>query len=1515
MSHASVLNFRLGARATNPPSRFVVVLLAVTAMILALVTPSVAFADTAATELRVACAQKSNGLMRAAATASDCRPKQETAVTIWPGPTSLCIQPDGSVRRYTSAKACMGAKPAGAVLVVPTTNGQPVFFCAPSSGVLRRVAASTECLAGEQRYVIGNHDPSDLTLSNADVLENEPAGTTVGTLGLVDPDPAATPAFALVSGTGDADNASFTITGTTLKTAASFDFETKASYSIRVRGTDGYGGAREEVFTVSVLDVVEDVPPTAVDDAANVTEDSAASTLDLLANDTDPDGGPISISQVSQPAHGTVVLAADAASVTYQPDADSCNAPPGTVTDDFTYTLAPGGSTATVSVTVACVDDAPIAVNDDATFDEDAPATAIDVLANDTDVDGGPISIANVTQPGIGTVVITGGGTGLTYDSPPGYCNLPSGDGPDTFTYTLAPGGSTALVSVQVTCEADAPVADDETFDGADSAIGNTVLVIDDPTDGPPAVAGPHLTITGDLLDGDTDQDPGTVLAIVPGTFATEQGGSVTIEADGDVVYTPPAGCTTVSDGFDYTLTDQGPVVPLTDTGHVTIAIADCVWYVDNDAPGDSGTSAEPFDTLAQAAAASADGDDVFVFAGDGTTTGYADGIVLDDDQQLIGEASDLVVGGRTLHTGDPAKRPTITTTAAGGTYVVGLGVGNRIAGLEVHPVTVAGGIGVVDYNADPAGDVTIDDVRIIDTVAGGIGLALQGATGTNTIGDLEVDVTGFGVLVDDTAKVVFDPAATVQIRTTGTGWALLAQGTNLEGSQIDRVVVDGGTGGTGGIFLQQTTGAVAFGDLDLRTTNSSQAVFSLNLTGPVTVPASATAKIVATNGPAVQVVASAGSSLSFDEVTATKSNVFGINIDQIGAGSFSAASGELSGGAFGLTQIRVVGGSGDISYGGSINDGPATNSVEILNRTGGTVTLSGSITDGSDAGGGVRVVGNTGGATVLSGASKHLETGTSTGIEFGASGGHRLSITGGGLDVATTSGGALDAHTSGTIVVTGTGNRLASTTGVALSISGTSIGADDVTFERISANGAPSGIRLVSTGSAGGLHVTGGGSAAQGGDASGGTIAAATNHAIDLSGTADVSLRNMRIVNPAGNGISGADVAGFTFRDGTITGAGDADGEDGIAFDGSALSNLSGTVDISNNVLELNEASGVSIANRGGTIPLVTISGNRISDAGDLLTPGSAIVLSATGSATGAATITKATIASNTITDFRAGYGIRLLGGNTAGTAKSTLGVPNSDQDFVAVVGNRMDGGDGGVGQQPDGFVDIQVSGGADANLAVSRNGEVGDPIRHVDCQAIGLTAAGQANVTAVIAVNKIAAGSASGCAGIAATASTLGSASAKLALVVANNEISAAGGPGIAVEAADSGIVTAQVVFNTVAAPTGPGLAGIRASSGSPFGGDAALCLAITNNVTTGSLDPGFGFTAPGIQLSKITTDPAINVFGIQGLPAGQTASPAVEASVNSLNPGSAPGTIGVGGTLLSPAKSGFTPCTIVE
>ncbi len=244
--------------------------------------------------------------------------------------------------------------------------------------------------------------------------------------------------------------------------------------------------------TVSVTVTCVDDPPVAVDDAATVAEDAGASAVAVLANDTDIDGGPKSMASVTQPANGTVVITGGGTGLTYAPGANYCNTPPGTTLDTFTYTLAPGGYTATVSMTVTCADDPASAVADAATVMEDASATAVDVLANDTDIDGGPKSVASVTQPANGTVVITGGGTGLTYAPNADYCNTPPGTTLDTFTYTLAPGGDTATVSMTVTCVDDPPVAVADAATVSEDAGATAVDVLANDTDidgGPKSVA------------------------------------------------------------------------------------------------------------------------------------------------------------------------------------------------------------------------------------------------------------------------------------------------------------------------------------------------------------------------------------------------------------------------------------------------------------------------------------------------------------------------------------------------------------------------------------------------------------------------------------------------------------------------------------------------------------------------------------------------------------------------------------------------------------------------------------------------------------------------------------------------------------------------------------------------------------------------------------------------------------------------------------------------------------------
>ena len=79
---------------------------------------------------------------------------------------------------------------------------------------------------------------------------------------------------------------------------------------------------------------------------------------------------------------------------------------------------------------------------------------------------------------------------------------------------------------------------------------------------------------------------------------------------------------------------------------------------------------------------------------------------------------------------------------------------------------------------------------------------------------------------------------------------------------------------------------------------------------------------------------------------------------------------------------------------------------------------------------------------------------------------------------LSTGTASAFTATGGGTVTVTGSTNTLTTTTGTALNIANTTIGAADVTFRSISANGGANGIVLNTTGALGGLHVTGTGTA-----------------------------------------------------------------------------------------------------------------------------------------------------------------------------------------------------------------------------------------------------------------------------------------------------------------------------------------------------------------------------------------------------------------------------------------------------
>jgi large repetitive protein len=241
------------------------------------------------------------------------------------------------------------------------------------------------------------------------------------------------------------------------------------SYTI----SDGNGGEAGAAISVTVTAVND--PPVAVDDSATLDEDSAA-TIDVVANDSDLDGDALTVTAVTQPAHGSAAIA-DAHHVTYTPAANYNGA------DAFSYTISDGNggaASANVAVTVNPVNDAPVAAGDAASVLEDGAVT-IDVVANDSDVDGDALTIVAVTQPAAGAVAIADAHHVI-------YTPAANFHGGDAFSYTIAdPSGAqaTAPVAVTVISVNDAPVASNDAASlDEDTAVTVDVVANDFDVDG-----------------------------------------------------------------------------------------------------------------------------------------------------------------------------------------------------------------------------------------------------------------------------------------------------------------------------------------------------------------------------------------------------------------------------------------------------------------------------------------------------------------------------------------------------------------------------------------------------------------------------------------------------------------------------------------------------------------------------------------------------------------------------------------------------------------------------------------------------------------------------------------------------------------------------------------------------------------------------------------------------------------------------------------------------------------------
>ncbi|MFZ5482894.1 MAG: retention module-containing protein, partial [Pseudomonadota bacterium] len=355
-------------------------------------------------------------------------------------------------------------------------------------------------------------DPSIITAGFGSVTEDT-VFTTSGQLTITDVDGPQDQAFTPQTGvTGDHGSFSIDANGNWSYVLNNSDPQVQAlnqgqtlTEVFAVTGVDG----TPSTVTVVINGVNENTPPNAQNDSASTNEGTPV-TINVLGNDSDPDGDPLTITGFNQPANGTVNLVNG--QFVYTPN-------PGYVgSDTFTYTITDGQGgvdTATVTISMVGVQEPPVALNDTGSTNEDTPVV-LTILGNDSDPDGtlDVTTVSIVTGPAHGSVVVNADGT-VTYTPDANY------NGPDSFEYTVRDNegnvSNVATVNLTVDNTQEPPVALNDT--------GST-------NEDTPVV----LTILGNDSDPDGTLDVSTV-TIVTGPSH----GSVLVNADGTVTYTPDA--------------------------------------------------------------------------------------------------------------------------------------------------------------------------------------------------------------------------------------------------------------------------------------------------------------------------------------------------------------------------------------------------------------------------------------------------------------------------------------------------------------------------------------------------------------------------------------------------------------------------------------------------------------------------------------------------------------------------------------------------------------------------------------------------------------------------------------------------------------------------------------------------------------------------------------------------------------------------------------------------------------
>ncbi|WP_240867400.1 cadherin domain-containing protein, partial [Cylindrospermopsis raciborskii] len=301
-----------------------------------------------------------------------------------------------------------------------------------------------------------NETPTDLTLSATTIAENQAIGTVVGNLSTTDPDAGNTFTYSLVTGADATDNSFFTIDGGQLKTAAAFNFETKNSYSIRVRSTDQGGLSFEKQLTINVTNVNE--APSFANTTATFSTPENSTNVGTIAPATDPDAGDIlnytlSGADATKFNFNTITRAL---SFKTPPNFEAPGSAAGTNTYSLTITATDVrglNATQTVTVNVTGINEAPSFANPTATFSTAENSTTVGTIAPANDPDAGDTLTYSLSGADAGKFNIDNTTRSLTFKTPPDFEAKGSAAGTNAYSVTVTAtdsGGLTATQAVTV---------------------------------------------------------------------------------------------------------------------------------------------------------------------------------------------------------------------------------------------------------------------------------------------------------------------------------------------------------------------------------------------------------------------------------------------------------------------------------------------------------------------------------------------------------------------------------------------------------------------------------------------------------------------------------------------------------------------------------------------------------------------------------------------------------------------------------------------------------------------------------------------------------------------------------------------------------------------------------------------------------------------------------------------------------------------------------------------------------